>query len=126
MDLSKTLAKPLIGLWAVKKWLFEGPQIKARSADEYRHPAAGFDLADFGGGISRPIGGGIVDVRVNVSDQVMRHTPHLIDRRFRGGDLNSLIYLHRVAIDDLAADTQSEIDAERGLARRRRPGDRIN
>src|SRR6266849_7015715 len=46
----------------------------------------------------------------------MRHAPAFFIRNFRCRYLNALINLHRVAIDNFAAETQRDLDPERALA----------
>ncbi len=56
----------------------------------------------------------------------MRHAAFLFFGRLCGCDLNFLVDLYRIAIDDLAANGESKLNAKRGFTRGRRPCNRVN
>ena len=73
--------------------------------------------------VARPVGGGVVHFGRDEVNQVVRHAAPLRERKFRSGDFYLAIDLYGVAVDDLAAQTQGERDAEFALAGSRRADD---
>src|SRR5262249_23077197 len=54
---------------------------------------------------------------------MMRHATTFCRRNLRRRDLNALINLDGIAVDDLAVETQRQLNSERALAGRSRPDD---
>ena len=53
----------------------------------------------------------------------MRNATPFIDRNLRRGDLNLLVNLNRIAINDLTADFERDLNSQFGFTRRRRAND---
>jgi len=124
--LAKPATQPLVSFRAFKQRLSERAKVKSGAADEDRRPASAFDLRDNTSGIGRPIGGGIIDPRIDVIYKMMRDAMTLFCGGLGGCDLNTAIYLHRIEINDLTANSQGQLYRKRGLSRRGRSGDRID
>ena len=63
-----------------------------------------------------PFTGGVVDVRRDEIDQVMRDAFALFERDFGGGDLDLFVDLDRITVDDFAVEFEGDFDSERAFA----------
>jgi hypothetical protein len=60
--------------------------------------------------------GGVVDLRRDEVDQVMRNAFALFERDFGCGDLDLFVDLYGVAVDDLAVERERYFDSECAFA----------
>ena len=93
-------------------------QVETRAADEQWNAAAVFDLFDLFCCFAGPFAGGVIDIRRDEIDQVMRDAFAFVERNFRCGYLDLLVDLDRVAVDDLAVELQRDFNSESALAGR--------
>src|SRR5687768_10562822 len=89
----ETSTKALVRRWTHEERLPERSQVKAGAADEQRHAAATLDFFDLDCSFTCPFDGGVVDVRRDKVDQMMRDAFPFFERHFRGGDLNFFVNL---------------------------------
>src|SRR5690349_19460766 len=100
----ETLAQRFVSRWTYKKRLSQRAQVETCAADEQRHTTAAFDFLDLLRRLASPFAGGVVDVRRDEVDQVMRDALALVERHFGSGDLNLFVDLDGIAVDDLAVE----------------------
>ncbi len=101
--------------------------VQTRAADQHRYPAAGGDVVDRGAGQLGVVGhvrglGHRPDVEQVVRDATAGGLGFL-----GRADIHALVELHRVGVDDLAAQGAGQLQAQPGLAggRRAHHGDRV-
>src|SRR5258708_24979058 len=102
--------------WAVKEWLAQRAEVETRAANQQSRTAATFDLFDLFNCGPGPVRGCKIHPRGDEIDQMMRHAATLFERHLGRGYLNSLINLHGIAVDDLAADALRRGDSQFPLA----------
>ncbi len=115
-----------IGLGTLKKRITQRAQIQTGAAYKYWQARSSFYVFNLKRGFTRPIARCVVDVRRNEIDEVMRDPSTFCNRDLGSGNLNTLINLHRIAVNNLAAKSQSYFDSQRALAGSRRANDREN
>ena len=110
------LAQGFVCWWAYEEWLADGAEVETGAADEEWNTAAAFDLFDLVCSFASPFAGGVVDVRRDKIDQVMRDAFAFLEWDFRGGYLDLFIDLDRITVDDLAVEVQGDFDSESAFA----------
>src|SRR6185436_9220028 len=120
---AKPAAEFRISRRAGKEWLPQRAQVETRSSGEDRAISPALNFLNRLGGGAGPVAGREVHFRWHEVNQMMRDAATLCDRDFCRGDLNALVDLHRIAVDDLAADRQRDCDRQVAFARSRRPDD---
>ena len=113
---SETLAQRFVSWWTSKKGLSERSQVETCAADEQRHTSTAFDFLDLLRRFAGPFAGGVVDVRRDEIDQMMRGAFALFERHFSGGDLDLFVDLDGVAVNDFAVELESDFDPECAFA----------
>src|SRR5438128_2305909 len=96
--------------------LSQSAQVEPGAADQQDAMATCFDLFDLFQSRARPIPRGEIHQRRNKVDQMMGNAATLVHRNFSRGNLNSLVNLYRIAVNDLAAKAQCQVDSQRALA----------
>src|SRR6185436_14847827 len=101
-QLVKTATEAFIGLWTCKKRIAKRAQVKSGTANQYRHSTASLNVFNYGGCLTSPVTGGVVDVWGDKIYQVMGYAATFGEWNFRSSDLDALINLDGVAIYYLA------------------------
>jgi hypothetical protein len=120
--LLELLAQLLVGLDAVDQAVKRGADVQARAAREQRHAPARVDRRDRRARLARITAGAVALVGRHDVEQVVRHARALGRARLGRADVHESEHLHRVGVHDLAGEAQRELDRERRLATRGRPG----
>ena len=113
--LSQARPQRFVRRWAVKEWLAQRAEVKARAANQQSRMATLFYLFDLFNCGSGPVRGRKIHQRGDGIDQVMRYTATLFQRHFCRGDLNSLIDLYGVTVDDLTTNALRQRDSQLAL-----------
>jgi hypothetical protein len=116
---------PQVGVGAGELEVLEHrPHVQARTADQQRHPAPSGDGLDRGPRDPLVLGDTRRFGHIPEVQRVVRHALPLLRAQLGGPDVHAAVELHRVGVDDLAAQTVGQGEAEGGLAGRRGPDDR--
>jgi hypothetical protein len=114
--LVETTSGFFVGLWAGKEWIAQGAEVESRASHQYWHLATALNLINLGCGLSRPLPSRVVDCGRHKVDEVVRNTFASLDRNFGGRYLYILVNLDRVAVYNLAAEMQSDLNSQGALA----------
>ena len=98
----ETPAQRFVSWWTSKQWLPQRTKIETGATDEQRYATTAFDFLDLLCCFTSPFARGVVDVRRDKVDQVMRYAFAFVERNFGGSDLYFLVDLDGVAVNDLA------------------------
>jgi hypothetical protein len=113
--------RPQLGVGARELELFEHrPYVQAGTPDQQRHPAPPRHGVDRGPGHPLVLGHARGLGHVPEVERVVRHALALFGAQLGGPDVHAAVELHRVGVDDLAAEAVGQGEAERGLPGRRR------
>ena len=107
-----------------RKPLGQRLEVEPGAADQDRHAPGGAHLAQGRLDIREPAPDRIVLRRIDMAIEPVRHARLLLRRRPRRDDAQVAIDLHRVGIDDRAADLPRQRERQRRLAARGRPCDK--
>ena len=97
--------------------LDEGLEVKARAADQDRQAARGARLRQHRCGVAQIVSDGEVHRAVDMAVEPVRRLRLLLWGRSRGEDAQVAVDLHRIRVDDQAAEPRREVEGERRLAR---------
>ena len=94
----------------------QGSQIETGATDEQRYATAPFDLLDLQCRFAGPFAGGVVNLRRDEVDQVVRDALALVERHFGSSDLDLFVDLEGVAVNDFAIEFEGDFDSECAFA----------
>lgn len=112
----ETLAQRFVSWWTGEKRSSQRSQIETGAADEQRYATTAFDFLDLLCRFASPFAGGVVDVRRDEINQVVRDAFALVERHLGGSDLDLFVDLDGVAVDDLAVELEGDFDSESAFA----------
>src|SRR5262245_35635418 len=107
-----------ICLRAGKQGPTQSAQVETGAPNQQGCVTPTLDLADHLHSFTSPFSCGVVDLRWDKVNKVMRNSLTFLEGDLGGRDLNSLVDLDGIAIDDFAIESQRDLDTEAALAGR--------